>query len=253
MQDFQKKQAEFASHIRSPDIVAAPGDVEDRRMKIYRDLFFNNIRSFISGGFPIFKSLFNEEEWDALVRGFFSGYKSQTPYFLEISEEFLTWLDNDELAIHARFPFAKELTHYEWVELKLDVADELPSIAVDACGNLLTGLPVISALAWPLAYQWPVHMICSDFLPQEPSGQSVCLIVYRDSNDKVEFLETNSVTLRLLEIINSDKNLTGEQALKQLHSEMPQGDEQAVIDFGLDILKQLRDLGVILGVRKSDD
>ncbi|HKX55116.1 MAG TPA: putative DNA-binding domain-containing protein, partial [Xanthomonadales bacterium] len=33
----------FAAHIRNPAVAPAPADVEDRRMQIYRDLFFNNI------------------------------------------------------------------------------------------------------------------------------------------------------------------------------------------------------------------
>jgi hypothetical protein len=40
--EFQRKQYEFAAHIRDPEKNAAPPGIEDRRLAIYRDLFFNN-------------------------------------------------------------------------------------------------------------------------------------------------------------------------------------------------------------------
>ncbi len=247
MLDYQKKQAGFAAHLRQPLQNASPDGVEERRMKIYRDLFFNNIRGFITSGFPVLHSLFKEEEWDALIRDFYASHKAKSPYFLEISEEFLAWLQDDSLPIHQRYPFALELAHYEWVELGLDVAEEESQANINMNGDFLKQLPVLSSLAWPLVYAWPVHMISCDFQPEEPSSQPTCLVVYRNRNDKVEFLEANAVTLRLLGLLGENTISTGEQALRQLASEMPQSDVNAVIDHGLSTLQQLRDLDIIIG------
>jgi len=46
--EFQKKQYAFAAHIRDPENVPAPEGIEDRRMAIYRELFFNNIRNLLA-------------------------------------------------------------------------------------------------------------------------------------------------------------------------------------------------------------
>ena len=40
---FQDKQYEFAAHLRDPENVPAPDGIEDRRMGIYRELFYNNL------------------------------------------------------------------------------------------------------------------------------------------------------------------------------------------------------------------
>ena len=40
---FQQTQYAFAAHLRDPDANPAPPDIEDRRMKIYRELVYNNI------------------------------------------------------------------------------------------------------------------------------------------------------------------------------------------------------------------
>lgn len=246
--DFQKKQAEFAAHLRNPELHQAPECVEERRLAIYRELFYNNVEGFLSGGFPVTKSLFAEAEWQNLVRDFYTHHKARTPYFLEISEEFLAYLDNEQLPCHRQFPFLTSLAHYEWVELALDVSDEQSDIKIDPNGDLLSGRPVLSALAWPLVYEWPVHLIGPGYTTAEPSGQPVCLVVYRNRSDKVEFMEANPVTLRLLEIINSEPYPTGDQAFTQIAQEM-QADTQAIIRFGLPVLEQLRELGIISGTR----
>lgn len=67
---FQTLQYQFAAHIRNPDKNAAPSDIEDRRMAIYRDLFFNNAEGFLSGNFPVLKQISSEEYWLRLARGF---------------------------------------------------------------------------------------------------------------------------------------------------------------------------------------
>ena len=41
--DFRDIQYAFAKHIRDPQNNPAPTDAEDRRMAVYRELFFNNL------------------------------------------------------------------------------------------------------------------------------------------------------------------------------------------------------------------
>ena len=68
----------------------APDDVEDRRMAIYRELFYNNVEGFLSNSFPVLRKLHDDDRWHAMVRDFFSQHLAQTPLFLEIPREFLT-------------------------------------------------------------------------------------------------------------------------------------------------------------------
>ena len=44
---FKKHQYEFTAHIRDPERNARPDGIEDRRMGIYRDLFYNNVEGFL--------------------------------------------------------------------------------------------------------------------------------------------------------------------------------------------------------------
>ena len=246
----EQTEKQLASHIRNPADIAAPEGIEQRRLKIYRDLFYNNIENFIASGFPVLRSLFADDAWHSMVRDFMIHHQCHTPYFLEISQEFLLYLQNTRASRQDDPPFLKELAHYEWVELALDVAEEdLALIEVDSEGDLLESLPMVSPLAWSLCYQYPVHKIGSDFQPDQPGPESSYLIVYRNSDDKVGFMEANSVTARLLELLEIDDTDSGLQALEKLAVELQHPQPQQVIDGGSAILHQLKSLDIILGTR----
>ncbi|MEH6606872.1 MAG: putative DNA-binding domain-containing protein [Pseudomonadales bacterium] len=245
--DFKQVQRAFAAHIRNPQLNAAPADVEPRRMAIYNDLFCRNIEGFISGAFPVLRSIMPDEPWHAMVRLFMTTHYCQTPYFLEISQEFLQWLAAAEL--DASYPsFILELAHYEWVELALDVADETPAWEqIDPNGDLLTGCPVVSPLAWSLAYQYPVQLIGPDFQPLEPSPEPTYLVVYRNRADEVKFMQGNAATAMLLDTLAQQPTPTGLAAIEKLAVDMDTSAEQ-LMSAGQEILQKLQSLGVIVGV-----
>ena len=61
--DFKAKQLEFAAYIRDPENNPLPADVQPQRMAMYRELFFNNIDSFLSANFPVLRTLLNDRQW----------------------------------------------------------------------------------------------------------------------------------------------------------------------------------------------
>lgn len=245
---FQQLQREFAAHLRAPDRQAPPAAIEDRRMGIYRDLIYSNIESFIAGGFPVLRSLYRDSDWHRLVRDFVARHASASPYFLQISEEFLHYLQDEREPQDRDPPFLLELAHYEWVELALDVSpEELPRGLLRE-GDPLELVPVISPLVWNLSYHFPVHRIGPAFQPREAPDIPTFLLVYRDRQDEVGFMEINAVTARLLQLAQAEA-ATGRELLQQLASELPQADEGAVIAFGHELLDKLLGLGVVAGFR----
>ena len=249
--EFIRRQYEFAAHIRDPENRPAPSDVEDRRMAIYRDLFYNNVEGFIANTFPVLRSLLDDTAWHAMVREYFSRHRAQTPYFLEIPREFLTWLDSERTPRDGDLPFLRELAHYEWVELALSISEEdLDSGDIDRDGDLLESVPVLSPLAWHFTYAFPVHEIAPGNMPEAPGEQPTCLVIYRDRNHEVGFLEINPVTKRLLELIGAATGLTGRQVLEQIATEMNHPNPAVVIEGGTGILKQLHGKDIISGTRR---
>ena len=249
--DFQKKQYAFAAHIRDPEHNPGPDDVEDRRMAIYRELFFNNLHSLLSQTFPVLKKLHDPEKWRSLVRQFMVSHQAQTPYFLEIPQEFLIFLQTAYELEDDDFPFLIELAHYEWVELALSVSEETnEDKQVDPQGDLLDGIPVKSALTWTYTYHFPVHRITSKFQPLEPGEQPTFLAVCRKENDDMDFMELNPVTARLLELIESNEAKSGRQLLQTLAQEIDYPDVDALITHGGSAMEDMRRAEILLGIRK---
>jgi hypothetical protein len=248
---FQSIQYAFAAHIREPDKYPRPKDVEERRMAIYRDLFFHNVEGFLSSGFPVLRTLYSDTDWQGLVRGFFAEHRCHTPYFLEISEEFMRYLQEERTPQPEDPPFLLELAHYEWVELALSISEEKPNWeAINPHGDLLRERPSLSPLAWLLSYQFPVHKISHEFIPRVPSEQPTHLMVYRDRRDEVGFMELNPVTARLVALMRVEPARRGIDLLKKIAQELQHPNPERVIQGGMQTLLKLRNKDVILGTYK---
>lgn len=246
---FQRQQYAFAAHIRDPEHQPAPAGIEDRRMGIYRELFFNNLNKLLGKTFPVLRKVLGEEEWRALVRDFMVRHRAKTPYFLEISGEFVEFLAKSPPMIAEKLPFLAELAHYEWAELALSVSTDSDDLsAVDPAGDLLEGVPVKSVLAWPLSYRYPVHRISKNFQPAAPGAQLTCLAIYREPDDELGFMELNSMTTALLERTGDNPaGLSGRELLLGLAKDIGYTDAAGLVEHGRQAMEGLRASGILVG------
>ena len=247
-------QLAFAGHIRDPERTPAPDGIENRRMKIYRELFFNNVSSMLSSNFPVLRTLYEDEDWIRLMRDFFSGHRCQTPLFPELPKEFLRYLQDERGQRDEDPPFLQELAHYEWVELALELDErEIDDIEAEREGDLLNGVPMLSPLAWPLSYRFPVHLIKPGFQPSEPPEDATHLLVYRNREDEVKFMQLNEVTHYLLNRMQLNPEMTGLQLLNDVADAMHHPDPEKLITFGGQLFEDLKHKDVLLGTREKND
>jgi hypothetical protein len=245
--DFKAKQLEFAAYIRDPENNPLPVDVKPQRMAMYRELFFNNIDSFLSANFPVLRTLLNDRQWFELGQDFFAKHASQSPHFSEIPEEFLDYLQNERDGSED-FPFLLELAHYEWVEMALSIAKEAAPANPQNLDDLQNQRIRLSPLAWPLAYQYPVQKISPDFLPETAPELATFLIVYRNPEDEVNFIEITPITYRLLQIIQEREQVLTIDCLRQVAEELQHPNPDMIIASGLQILRELVEKTVITTV-----
>ena len=238
--------------MRDPENQPAPADVEDRRMGIYRELLYKNVEGFIATSFPVLRKITDDEAWHEMIRHYFKNHQAHTPLFPKMPQEFLQYLQSERSGNTDDYPFLYDLAHYEWVELAISIDPrEISTDGIDPEGDLLGGIPVLSPLIWPLAYQWPVHRISPDFLPSQAAEQATYIIVYRDRNDEVGFLELNPVSARLVESIQNNPDKTGRELLEVIAAELDHPEPGIVIDGGLATLRQMLGKDIVLGVRSD--
>lgn len=243
---FQQYQAEFTGHIRNPKSAARPKGVPARRMKVYTEIVFNNMEGTLAACFPVSRKILGTRRWMKLVRDFMAQHRCATPWFRQIPEELLHWLETAPPSNQDLPGFLYSLAHYEWIELAIAVSDAVPDATPDLDGNLLTGHPALAPALVLLEYTYPVHRLSPKFKPAQPLTEPVHLLVFRDQADEVRFIELNPVSARLIGLLQS-ANLTGQQALEKISAEMRHPDPQAILQFGAELLDDLKRQGAIWG------
>lgn len=250
-------QKRFAAHLRSPSSVGLPVDLEERRVKIYRDLVFNNISNFLAGSFPVINKLLSDEQWQELIRDFIAGHKAQSPRFTQLAAEFVSFLTDRDVG--AKPAFIAELASYEALEIELYLSDKVPpsdqlselyeseaALLVsqqrvqesdsEFIQQLLGESPLLSSLVEIRQYHYEVHRISSDYIPTEPLEAPVTIIVYRNQQDKVRFVETNPLTATLLLYCDGSRSLLA--IFDQLMSEVAGLSLDQLTGFALPLLLQ---------------
>jgi uncharacterized protein len=247
--EFQQIQLAFAGHLRDPE-QPAPPEIPKQRMAIYRELFLNNLEGLLANNFPVVRQTLSESLWQALVRRFLREHHSQTPLFHEIGQELLQYLQQhrEELADYP--DFLLELAHYEWVETEVALSEgDLHLPPHDPYGDLLTGVPLLSPLARLLSYRYPVHCIGPTAQPEAPPPEPTRLLVYRDRQDRVHFLELNAVTFQLLQRLDLNPSASGQQLLAYLAQQLRHPHPKQLIAQGSALLTDLRQRHILLGTR----
>jgi hypothetical protein len=236
-QNLREQQLSFANHLRNPEQYPAPENIEQRRLRVYRNLFFNNISNLLANCFPVIRSILSDDKWQALMRAYYARHRCETPLFPFIAGEFASYL-SDETEVEKYFPFLAELAQYEWSEIALRHADAEEHLAISA-------KPRLSALCWPLVFAFPVHRIGKDYLPVDKPAEPTYLLVYRNADDEVKFVESSPATFRLLQLLQ-DESLQGmPDVLRQLVHEMQHPDPELLGEMLMDTTKTLMQFGVL--------
>jgi hypothetical protein len=212
-------------------------------MKVYNELLVNNIEGFLLACFPVLRQVLGARKWAKLVRAFFATHRSRTPYFRQIPDEFIQFLQNEWTPPDGYPPYLLALAHYEWIELVLSVSNRSADRAFDAAGDLTDGVPLLNPVLANLRYDWPVQRIAPR---RKVQPAETFLLVFRDAGDEVQFSEINAFTARLLALLEAG-TLTGRSALQQIAAESRHPDPALVIQAGGALLDDLRARGAILG------
>lgn len=241
------EQNTLGRYLRDPEHCAPPAGMDVARVQVYRDLIFNNLSLLLSGTFPVLIRILGDERWRSLMRMFLRDYRARTPKFGEIAQEFVEFLASQPAALNEGSwpPFMVELAHYEWVEMVLQQSDAEPLPGGDAA-QLLGCTLQVSALAWPLAYAWPVHLVGPDYQPETPPAQPTLLLVQRAEDWRVKFSELSPLAWRLLQRIGEFPALTGAEQLQGLAVEAGAVGADEFIDNGAALLRQMQAEGVVI-------
>ena len=243
MPSLQQSQWEFVQAIKDPSTLNAKNDEYLRRMKIYQSLFFSNVNGFVSSALPVLKSIIiaqhGEKQWEQIIRQFFIEHQCRSPYFNDISKEFVEYLSTSP-ALGFELPaFSCELAHYEWLELEAATRKSSESISFYSSGEDITEVK-ISPFATLASYSYAVHLIGPDHLPDRPMDAPQYYVVYRDKEYQVQFVHLTAMTAMLVHTVElAGKGISLAVLVNQLIEQAPSipqptlkaGMEQTVVDL----------------------
>lgn len=238
-------QKRFADHIRDPEAHPAPEGIEERRLAIYRRLFFNNVSGLFEKNFTVVRRVVPDARWKQLIRTFLREHRSTTPLFPEIGREFVRFLENRPEE-HDEWPWLAELAHWQFLNTCARNDERDPAgIESDSGAGLLDRRPRLNPTLVLAAYTWPVHEIRADHVPEAPAR--TVLAVWRTRDDRIGRLQINAVTGRMIELLKDDDGATGRIVLERIASELEHPQPDVLIGQGEQLLKDLREREVILG------
>ncbi|MFN3234184.1 MAG: DUF2063 domain-containing protein [Gammaproteobacteria bacterium] len=239
MVDFIEIQRFFAKSLRDQKSIHLHR-FDQERIRLYQTLLYNNVSEILSIAFPIIRSILEPEEWKNIVSEFFENSDSRSPYFHQIPKAFVEFLQDK-----TEPEYLTELAHYEWAELVLEIADEAVEYIDKKSINPISHIPLISPLTELLAYAFPVHKIKKNHIPDKTQTPHY-LIIYRDRNFKIQYLEVNSITARLYQLL-SEKTMTGQQAIEIALEEANLDKSEKMLSTGLAILDNFVENDIIIG------
>ncbi|MCJ8208056.1 putative DNA-binding domain-containing protein [Pseudomonas sp. RGM2987] len=240
-QTLHQQQLALTRYLRDPEHVPVPAGMNPVRAQVYRELIFENMRSLLSGTFPVLISVLGQDRWRTCVRGFLRDHRCTSPRFAEIAGEFVGYLATAQAPDWP--PFMAELAHYEWVEMAL-LQSDAESLPAGDEASLLDRPLHLSALAWPLAYQWPVHRLAPDYQPATPPSEPTLLLVRRTAGFEVRFSELSPLAWRLLQRIEAFPELDGREQLLALAREAGAG-SFGFMEDAMALLRKMQEEGVV--------
>jgi len=236
----REQQLCMARFIRDPQANPPPPGIEARRLAVYRQLFVGSMTSLLAGSFPVLLATLAAEQWQVLTDDFYASHRCKTPLFTEVAGELV-----DYLLTREDLPgWVAELAHYEWIETALLLGEDTEP-AHDPGGDLLDGVPLLSSLAVPLAYVWPVSQIGSGNIPLQAPIEPTRLLAHRGADHKVHFSRLAPLAHALL-VSLQQQQLSGREHFAAL-AERSGVAPDFIEAHGLALLVGLKSEGVVLG------
>lgn len=242
-------QKQMADAVRFPS-QAAPFGIQQERLEVYRELVLNNVSNFVRSAFPVLRQICGYEVFDIKIRQFFQQSQLDSPYFVEIPEAFMYWLQDfaDDLP-----PFTLELAHYEWLELELfrrETEQQANGQSLIWSADFVLSdhehrAIAVTSLLEVAAYQFPVHQLSEQYQPASPPEQPTFLAVYRGADDQVQFMQLDALSAATIQLLQSSA-MTFHQLIAAIAKLVPGLDREAITVGVINLLRQLNKNKLVL-------
>lgn len=218
------------------------------RLHNYRRLIHTIFWESLADAYPITKSILNEEQWNCLVDDFISNNPCQEPQLFRMPFSLIAFVENNDYCEKFSLPFLIDLLHFEWVEIEVHTMEDLQEEPFETKTDFSTGNIVFNPYLRIIQLKYPIHKLKTEDISLVKGNYF--LLVYRQDNGTVQYLELNVFTTNLLEqLCQYSAELTFNDSLEVIFSAVPSEYKSSINLEAKKFCTTLYNLGIIRGIR----
>ncbi len=210
-------------------------------LSIYRTLVLNGAEALLESIYPHCYRIL-ADNWESIIESYTANYPSRSPIYNHQAQKFSEFLASETFTANYNYPnYLAELALYEWTELELHNALDLPPLS-----HHLTPINKILELKYPITQVIEYLKTTGDSIEEIRSTdieeESEIIFLYRDQEScKTRFFKLSETTLFVL------RSLEAELSSKAIHDQFCKSFN---IDLSLEaietLLKELKNIGILL-------
>ncbi|WP_298220893.1 putative DNA-binding domain-containing protein [Halothiobacillus sp.] len=216
--DFLTLQSQFTAFIRNPEHAPVPEGCDPERMKLYHQLFFNNFDGILESTYERTRAHIADDQWQVLVKLFFSTVPQHSPYLVDVPGRFLDFLQEQNAV--ALSEALLELAAFEATLHECRMAEDiaLPEAPVSLPDALFdcAWQPHPQGVLFESAF--PVNQ--ADFSLDEVPTEPTLLWIQRDDAGVVQIYNLSAASARWLVLLDAHEDALPGQSLAQLAHEL---------------------------------
>lgn len=221
-----------------------PSELEGTRLAVYRRLVHGALNECMLSILPRTAARLGERFWRE-VRLFYAERGPRTHYLRDVPSEFLSWCEARWGTLDDVPAYAYDLARHEVTAIEIGAAcDGSPQPSVQ---ELSLALPVVFQSAAALRrYRFAVHRLPEDPDDRsEPEAGSFALLVYRDAEHDLRYLDLSPVAACILERLLEGATL--QQAIVEGAAAGGVPVEDSLLQGTAALLGDLAERGALLG------
>jgi len=241
------QQSRLADYCRTGKLNSIDGLTENR-VHHYRELVYNVVDDTLQSAFPLTFDLLSEDEWNEIVKYFFSTHKCQSNSIWKMPHEFYLFVEGNDLDVKKKYNFVEELLLFEWTEIEIYMMPDVQYPEFKSNGGWLSEIIMVNPEHKILQLSWPVHLKNPNDITGDDKGEYYVLIFRVKESGKVQFINLSVYFAWLIEKIEVEKKSLV-KILKEAESIF--GIEtKKLFENTIPFLEELNNKQFILGFRK---